>query len=99
MIPFLGFRAKKRGFAFSKPPFVIPIGFEPMAYCLEGSCSIQLSYGTNYIFFIPNQLLYLPDSYRESYGTFFTSQAKNLKWNANLLNFFIPAATFFNTLD
>ncbi len=25
---------------------VIPIGFEPMTYCLEGSCSIQLSYGT-----------------------------------------------------
>jgi hypothetical protein len=24
---------------------VTPIGFEPMAYCLEGSCSIQLSYG------------------------------------------------------
>ena len=26
---------------------VIPSGFEPEAYCLEGSCSIQLSYGTN----------------------------------------------------
>ena len=25
---------------------VIPSGFEPEAYCLEGSCSIQLSYGT-----------------------------------------------------
>jgi hypothetical protein len=25
---------------------VIRIGFEPMAYCLEGSCSIQLSYRT-----------------------------------------------------
>ena len=24
--------------------FVIRIGFEPMTYCLEGSCSIQLSY-------------------------------------------------------
>jgi hypothetical protein len=23
---------------------VIPTGFEPVAYCLEGSCSIQLSY-------------------------------------------------------
>ena len=22
-----------------------PTGFEPVAYCLEGSCSIQLSYG------------------------------------------------------
>ncbi len=28
---------------------VIPIGFEPMTYCLEGSCSIQLSYGTKKI--------------------------------------------------
>ena len=27
-------------------PFVIPFGFEPKTYCLEGSCSIQLSYGT-----------------------------------------------------
>jgi hypothetical protein len=27
--------------------FVIRIGFEPMTYCLEGSCSIQLSYRTN----------------------------------------------------
>ncbi len=26
---------------------VIPFGFEPKTYCLEGSCSIQLSYGTN----------------------------------------------------
>ena len=25
---------------------VIPLGFEPKACCLEGSCSIQLSYGT-----------------------------------------------------
>ena len=25
---------------------VIPLGLEPKAYCLEGSCSIQLSYGT-----------------------------------------------------
>ncbi len=28
---------------------VIPIGFEPMTYCLEGSCSIQLSYRTNVV--------------------------------------------------
>jgi hypothetical protein len=27
--------------------FVIPFGFEPKTYCLEGSCSIQLSYGTS----------------------------------------------------
>lgn len=25
---------------------VIPFGFEPKTYCLEGSCSIQLSYET-----------------------------------------------------
>jgi hypothetical protein len=42
-------------FQMKKPPnfvggllkiFVIRIGFEPMACCLEGSCSIQLSYRT-----------------------------------------------------
>ncbi len=27
--------------------FVIPLGLEPKTYCLEGSCSIQLSYGTS----------------------------------------------------
>jgi hypothetical protein len=29
--------------------FVTPFGFEPKTYCLEGSCSIQLSYGANII--------------------------------------------------
>ena len=29
--------------------FVIPSGFEPETYCLEGSCSIQLSYWTKKI--------------------------------------------------
>ena len=28
--------------------FVNRIGFEPMACCLEGSCSIQLSYRSNF---------------------------------------------------
>ena len=27
---------------------VRPTGLEPVAYCLEGSCSIQLSYGRLY---------------------------------------------------
>ena len=31
--------------------FVIPMRLERMTYCLEGSCSIQLSYGT--IMFVP----------------------------------------------
>ena len=31
---------------FSMVYLVIPEGFEPSTYCLEGSCSIQLSYGT-----------------------------------------------------
>ncbi len=31
----------------SKLGEVIPSGLEPETYCLEGSCSIQLSYGTN----------------------------------------------------
>ncbi len=26
---------------------MIPLGLEPKTYCLEGSCSIQLSYGTD----------------------------------------------------
>jgi hypothetical protein len=31
---------------FHRVLLVIPFGFEPKTYCLEGSCSIQLSYGT-----------------------------------------------------
>jgi hypothetical protein len=27
---------------------VIPLGLEPKTVCLEGRCSIQLSYGTNF---------------------------------------------------
>ena len=39
-------KVKNAGNALKEIKFVIPIGFEPMTYCLEGSCSIQLSYGT-----------------------------------------------------
>ena len=37
--------AKKRG--GSSLFFVIPLRLERKTYCLEGSCSIQLSYGTD----------------------------------------------------
>ena len=41
---------------------VIRIGFEPMTYCLEGSCSIQLSYRTKILFTStsPNQWPFHP---------------------------------------
>jgi hypothetical protein len=45
----LDFREKKKHKPFRYLCFnhqVIPFGFEPKTYCLEGSCSIQLSYGT-----------------------------------------------------
>ena len=34
-----------------------PFGFEPKTYCLEGSCSIQLSYGAINFVFTSNDLL------------------------------------------
>src|SRR5688572_6152115 len=39
----------KKGFNLMKPftGLVIRIGFKPMTCCLEGSCSIQLSYRTS----------------------------------------------------
>jgi hypothetical protein len=39
---------------------VIPEGFEPSTYCLEGSCSIQLSYGT-----IKKKLHFSSDFFKE----------------------------------
>ena len=38
---------KRKGDTRKSIPFsVIPLGLEPKTYCLEGSCSIQLSYQT-----------------------------------------------------
>ena len=48
MIDNLRIFLNKKTFFFKKVLFVIPEGFEPSTYCLEGSCSIQLSYGTNF---------------------------------------------------
>ena len=36
---------------------VIRKGFEPLTYCLEGSCSIQLSYRTKSLFQLASLLL------------------------------------------
>ena len=36
---------------------VTPFGFEPKTYCLEGSCSIQLSYGASNFCLTSNVLL------------------------------------------
>ena len=36
---------------------VTPFGFEPKTYCLEGSCSIQLSYGASNFCLTSNALL------------------------------------------
>ena len=46
---FYKFSKNKKTFFFKKVYQVIPEGFEPSTYCLEGSCSIQLSYGTIFI--------------------------------------------------
>ncbi len=61
-----------------------PFGFEPKTYCLEGSCSIQLSYGASIlilcnIFKSRARLLYPPDCYRDSYG------ASNFYLTSNVL--------------
>ena len=38
---------KQRSLRLSLRLLVIRMGLEPMTYCLEGSCSIQLSYQTH----------------------------------------------------
>ena len=40
------FRRRKDIQTYQSTNLVIPAGFEPATYCLEGSCSIQLSYET-----------------------------------------------------
>ena len=46
---------KRRFRSVSRSEFVRPQGLEPRTYCLEGSCSIHLSYGRNLNF--PSHLL------------------------------------------
>ncbi len=61
--PGAGFTQKWR---ILNAPFVIRIGFEPMTYCLEGSCSIQLSYRTKLLLWSAKlrKLCVSPNSYQ-----------------------------------
>ena len=36
-----------------------PAGFEPATYCLEGSCSIQMSYDLLHLQFVTANMLYV----------------------------------------
>ena len=47
----LGELTKKGGVPNLTLPLVIRLGLEPKTYCLEGSCSIQLSYRTGLALF------------------------------------------------
>jgi hypothetical protein len=50
--------AKKKPYTIIRL-IVIPPGLEPGTYCLEGSCSIQLSYETGLLRFNINLIIYL----------------------------------------
>jgi len=63
---------------------VTPFGFEPKTYCLEGSCSIQLSYGASF-YSAWRQLL--PSADGLSYGASFYSAWRQLLPSADGLSY------------
>jgi len=63
---------------------VTPFGFEPKTYCLEGSCSIQLSYGASF-YSAWRQLL--PSADGLSYFTSFYSAWRQLLPSADGLSY------------
>lgn len=58
----LGLFIESKYYFHQKRKKVIPSGIEPETYCLEGSCSIQLSYGTIIILYIL-YLLHFSDTF------------------------------------